>query len=424
MPNKLVSVDDGLHLPSAVQDQLRADLDADFSGYVSTASAASSAAVSAASDAETARDQAIAAAASGTPGEQGPPGPPGPSGLSYGSLRANAIFNGNLALCRLGTSVPSLVHLSRTFDRFIYGQQGAGSVLRWDADSDVPDSSVPYSSKFTVTSASAVGAGQEKHVRYAIEGYDFVPYRGQDATLSFWVKSNLAGTYCVAFTNYARDRTFVREYTITAVDTWQEIVMTVPFGSVTGGSWNYTDDQGIGIRWAMASDTFYQGTKDVWNSANVTSTSAQVNLGATVGNYIKFAKIQLNIGTTQLPYTYRSREENLALCSRYLQVFNDGAMRRSPVSSVTTTTVTEIYVPLATELRGLPKVSLIGTRGTDWALRGTNDGEFSTGTLQASPSYGKASGLIRFESGTYTAGTAMHILLITSAGQIVFDAEL
>lgn len=66
MVRKLVSVDEALHLPTAVQDQLRADLDAEFSDYVSQAQTASGTATTAAATAETARDTAVAAAASAT----------------------------------------------------------------------------------------------------------------------------------------------------------------------------------------------------------------------------------------------------------------------------------------------------------------------------------------------------------------------
>lgn len=370
---------------------------------------------------------AEAAASSGVPGPQGDPGPTGPagpSGSSFGSLESNAVFNGDLALARLGASLTGLTHNARLHDRFVYGQQGAGSVLRWDVDADVPDTSVSSSMKFTVTTASAVGSGQEKHVRYAVEGVDFLAYRGQDATLSFWVKGSTPGVYCVAFTNYTRDRTYVTEYTIAAADTWQEQVVHVPFGAVVGGGWDYGNLQGIGIRWALASDAFYQGTVNVWNSANVTSTGAQTNLGATVGNYLKISKIQMNLGTEKLPYVKRPIDETTRLCSRYLQVFSDADFRRTPISSVTTAAVTEIYVPLSTELRGLPAVSLRGTRGTDWMLRNTSDIDNTTGTLQAAPSYGRREGLLRFESGTYTAGQALSVLLASSTARIVFDAEL
>lgn len=71
MVRKVVTVDEGLHLPTAVQTQLKADLDAEFADYVTDAQTAASgaslsvvAAESARDEAGVARDEAVAAAAS------------------------------------------------------------------------------------------------------------------------------------------------------------------------------------------------------------------------------------------------------------------------------------------------------------------------------------------------------------------------
>lgn len=66
MVRKVVTVDEGLHLPPAVQTQLRADLDTEFAGYVNDAETASSNANLSAVAANIARDEAAAAAASAT----------------------------------------------------------------------------------------------------------------------------------------------------------------------------------------------------------------------------------------------------------------------------------------------------------------------------------------------------------------------
>lgn len=66
MVRKLVSVDEGLHLPTAVRNQLSADLESDMTTYVTDAQTASGTAVIAADTASDARDEAVAAAASAT----------------------------------------------------------------------------------------------------------------------------------------------------------------------------------------------------------------------------------------------------------------------------------------------------------------------------------------------------------------------
>lgn len=340
-------------------------------------------------------------------------------------LMANAIFNGDMAIYQDTSSIASLTHLDKCHDRWIYGQQGAGSVMSWDRDTDVPDNSVSASSKFTTVTGSAVTSTQEKHVRYAIEGSDFLIFRDRMATLSFWVKGSTTGTYSVAFTNSGRNRTYVANYTINVAATWEEKVIVVNFGDAgaSGGTWDYGNGQGIGIRFAMTVGSTYQGTVNTWNAANVTGT-AQVDLGSTAGRYIKFAKVQLNMGATKTPYFHRSITETFQLVTRYLYVVTDAMMRRSSVSSVTTASVVEIYYSLPSRLRALPTVSIGGTRGTDWMLRYRQDTSNGTGTLLSTPAYGRDAGLVRFETGTYTAGDDLHLLLATATGRVTFDAEL
>lgn len=347
---------------------------------------------------------------------------------TVGPLENNAIFNGDFSLARLGTSIAALTHLDTCFDRFIYGQQGGGSTFRWDADTDVPDSTVPFSSKFTVTAASSVSPGQEKHVRYAIEGKDFLPFRGKTGTLTFWVKGSTPGKYSVAFTNYVRDRTYVAEYTLNSANVWQEVSITVPFNNIpANGGWDYDTLQGLGIRFCMVASSTYQGVLG-WNTENVTGSANQTNLGAANGNFIKFAKVQFNLGDSKLPFSRRSAEDNLRACSRYMQVFSDADFRRTQMSSVTTGSVCEIYVPLPTPMRGVPKARIIGTRGVDWTLRASNDVTEApvTAVLNNAPTWGKSSGLLRFEgpAGAFTAGQQFGLLFINSNARIVFDAEL
>lgn len=66
MPSKLVAVNDGLHLPPAVQAQLKADLQSDFETLVTEAETAAGSATSAAISADTSADIAVAAAATAT----------------------------------------------------------------------------------------------------------------------------------------------------------------------------------------------------------------------------------------------------------------------------------------------------------------------------------------------------------------------
>ncbi len=346
------------------------------------------------------------------------------TGFGKNGLLANAIYNGKMEIWQMGSGTRTLTHLTITADRFVWGQQAGTSVFTCARSTDAPDSTVNYSMLISCTTSQAsVSAGDERHIRYAIEGSDFTAYKGQAATLSFWVKSNKTGTYSVAFTNSGRDRTYIAEYTINASNTWEQKTINITFNE-TGGTWDYTNGQGIGIRFCLMAGSTYQGTVGVWNVANVVGSANQVNFGDSNTNTFRLAKVQLNFGTTALAYYQRPFIEDYLLCQRYLKVFEDQHIRRIGPSAVATAAVVEMYVPLQVRMRIVPAVTLNGTRGTDWILRSASDVDNATGTLEAAPSYGRDFGLVRFATGTYTAGLSYHVLLATSSGGLVFNAEI
>lgn len=66
MARKIVTVDEGLHLPAAVQAQLKDDLNTEFTAKLTLAQTAATNASTSATEADTARDEAVAAAATAT----------------------------------------------------------------------------------------------------------------------------------------------------------------------------------------------------------------------------------------------------------------------------------------------------------------------------------------------------------------------
>ena len=75
-------------------------------------------------------------------------------------------------------------------------------------------------------------------------------YGGSDAvtcTLSFYVRANITGTYCIALINDGtNNRQFVTEYTINSANTWERKTITIP--GDTGGTWN---SNGLRIAWSL-----------------------------------------------------------------------------------------------------------------------------------------------------------------------------
>lgn len=230
----------------------------------------------------------------------------------------NLIINGNMDIWQRGTSFVSIPINTYNADRWIWGSVGS-QVVDINRSTLTPDESSQYSLFINVTTPSgAIGAADNSAITQRLEGNVYRSIVGKNATLSFWVRSNKIGTYCVSFRNDGFDRSYVAEYTIDSVDTWEHKSITVPF-TETGGTWNY--DIGIGLRigFIMNSGSNFQTTANTWQTGNFDSTINQVNFGDTINNEFRLTKVQLEIGNVANDFEHRTITEETILCQRYFE---------------------------------------------------------------------------------------------------------
>ena len=116
------------------------------------------------------------------------------------------------------------------------------------------------------TAESALDDADFAQYMYFVEGYDFAPAQWGTAnakplTVSFWVKSNVAGqTLCFNVSNWpANTRTFIAEYTLPSgtANSWQKHVINIP-GDTTG-TWTH-----ITLQWVLAASSDYQKSGTGW----------------------------------------------------------------------------------------------------------------------------------------------------------------
>lgn len=230
----------------------------------------------------------------------------------------NILLNGNFNLWPEGDALGISGNTNLNGMYAYMTNSGTWNVTR---STDVPDSKSKYSLEAIVTTADAtVAAGDFMTVSPPIiEGSDWLLYHNQPVTLSFKVKSNKPGIYCASFHNSVDDRVYIAEYTINAANTWEpkSITLNTP---VTGGTWDFTNGIGMAVMFALACGSAYQGTACVWNTAQCFSTANQVNLGDTVGNYIRFSQIKLEPGTTSTAFDCPTISQESAALARYIEI--------------------------------------------------------------------------------------------------------
>jgi len=237
--------------------------------------------------------------------------------------RKNMIINGACMINqRFGSGTYTLTGSSDYYpvDRYRSWANGGGQFTIQRSDNAPPGfkNSIMYTVSTTDTS---VGSSEYYCIQQRIEGYN-IAHLGlgtsdaKPVTLSFWVKSDLPGTYSGSFFNTGQSYTCVFEYQINRADTWEYKTLTIPaatIGSFTTDSSNY----GLGIWWDLGSGTGFNNTPFVWKNAGDFRSANQVPFIGTSGAKFRMTGVQLEVGKNATEFEHRSYGEELALCQRY-----------------------------------------------------------------------------------------------------------
>jgi hypothetical protein len=234
----------------------------------------------------------------------------------------NRIINGNFDIAQRGTSFAAIANAAYSLDRWTWGQAGA-MVCTVTQSTDVPNNTFQSSYKVDVTTVdSSIAAGDYAFISQKIEGYNVRDLIGTTFTVSFWVKSPKTGVHCVSFSNSGQNRSYIKEYTIAAVNTWEYKTVTVTGGLITAGTWNWTNGEGLEVGFSLATGSTYQTTSDAWQTGDLLGTASQVNVMDNTANDFFLTGVQLEPGPVATPFEQRPIGTELALCRRYYEEVN------------------------------------------------------------------------------------------------------
>lgn len=247
--------------------------------------------------------------------------PAGVQSINGGQLAGmrNKIINGKMEIAKRGTTFGAAgLDGSYTLDRWVIGNSSAAT---FTVSQQLGVDKFQNCLRCVVGAAdTSIAAGDQAIIQQNIEGFNAYDLIGTTFTISFWVRSSVTGTYCVALRNSGFDRSYILTYTINAVDTWEYKTVTVTGGLPTsGGTWNFTNGAGLRVAWTLASGTTFQTTAGAWNTGNFLGTSAQANFLAGASNTFQLTGVQLEPGTVATPFEHRPFGAELALCQRYYQ---------------------------------------------------------------------------------------------------------
>ena len=249
------------------------------------------------------------------------------NGLNYPTAGAlgnrNIIINGAMDIAQRTTGSVTATG-QYPVDRFVTSFSVTSAAISAERQEEAP-AGLFNSLRYRMTTAATAGAAEVNNIQHRVEGLNsrylkWGTAQASNVTLSFWVRSSNAGTYCVSLRNDAGEtrRSYVAEYTIQAADTWERI--TIPIDGDTGGTWLTTSSLGINITWDLGSGSNFNGTADSWlNDENRLNTSNQFNFAGTTGAEFYLTGVQLEVGDVATPFEHRGFEEELRRCSRYYQ---------------------------------------------------------------------------------------------------------
>ena len=188
--------------------------------------------------------------------------------------------------------------------------------------------------KVDCTSADTSTASNEfVLLSYSIEAQDlqqlgYGTASAKPLVLSFYVRSNLTGTYglsCIQPDN--SNKIYGRSYTINSADTWERKTISIP--ADTSGVIN--DDTGVGFKISFGltmGSTYTSGSvSTAWETYSNSKFTPQhaVNVGGNTSNEWYLTGLQLELGSQATAFEHRSFGEELTLCQRYYQRFDDSS---------------------------------------------------------------------------------------------------
>ena len=351
----------------------------------------------------------------------------------------NRIINGAMVIDQrnAGASVTTNNNAGYGLDRWNFrGTYTTARTFSYVKDTTVFPTGFSSSVKITVVTSGSPAAGDAFLFNQNIEGFnvadlDYGLATAKTLTLSFWVRSSVAGTYGLELVSFNSSgnitRAYGSSYVINSPNTWEQksIIIT---GDTTQAL--QTDNKAaLSVLFDLGSGSSrIAPTSNVWGSSGDSQSPAVaggVALIANAGATFYITGVQLEVGSTATSFDYRPYGTELSLCQRYYfkqQATGGDAYFGSGFN--TTTTRGEFLTSFPVSMRTAPTaLEQSGTAGNyRVTIADTNV------TCSAVPTFIGAelfSARTRFEvSSGLTAGQGSFGRSVNSSAYLAWSAEL
>lgn len=348
-------------------------------------------------------------------------------GASGGGSK-NIIINGAMTIDQRNSGAaltPTSTYYHKTLDRWIANfSQASKLIVQQNAGSVTPPAgfknyigATQTGSTYTQTTNDAFSFNQY------IEGnniahLDWGLSTAKNLILSFWVRSNVTGTYGAYIANSATNRIFVNSYTIDAANTWEK--KSVSITGDTTGTWLTTNAVGMQFGLVFGAGSGRQTAPNAYNASADYAPTNQANILGTSGGYFYLTGVQLEVNDTSTDFEVENYGTTLAKCQRYYQKQTTGTNQYSIflTGSIDSTSNIYMYGKLNGTMRTSPSFA---TANTYLYTKPENTVTYSSTANRSGPE------VATINFGTLNGGTVGNGIRFESNvgnGYVEYDAEL
>lgn len=285
------------------------------------------------------------------------------------------------------------------------------------------------------TADASPAAGDYMLVRQQLEGQDLQRIAkgtssAQALVLTFWVRSNVTGTFIVELEDLDNTRSISKSYTVSASATWEKKEIT--FAADTTGAFDNDNAASASLNfWLGAGTTYTSGTLATnWGAqTNANRAVGQTNLASATSQYWQITGVQLEAGSVSTPFEFLPYETELAKCQRYYyRVTNNGNGSQIAYGAAYSSTNVQVFVPFPIQMRTVPTTcDTTGATG-DYGVTNATGGGLA---VSVAPSFTSAAAstahggyLMLTVSSGLTAGNVSVFYFRSTGGYLGFSAEL